>query len=149
MELRNAGDDCILDFSDIVGYAFSSMFRHDSTLGRREKRQIERVISEMIDNYINQNLIWARWRHGNNPEEDCGRFGGLIKNHPRPFEMVIEINDMIADLFATVLEIPTWHIVHLQFSGSSVEVSMSEDYRIKDWMEKFGKKYGVSPVSII
>jgi hypothetical protein len=149
VELKNAGDSCILDFSEIAGYVFGSMVRYDDTLNRNDRRRITKIIEDMINDYIDRNLIWARYNISRDLESDVKRFWPIIKPHPNPKPVMAELNDMIADLFADVLEIPTWRLVYLQFYGTSVEVELGEDFRIKDWMEKFGADFNSKPPSII
>lgn len=143
--MKNVGGICILSFTDISDIAFGELFRFNDELGRSDRRTVERIVGDMIDDFMTRNMIWTKRKADVEPRYYIDKFGDLMNNYPRKENLIIEIEDSISELIGEVLQLPTWHVVYVHVSGTSVELELGTDYRIDDWMEKFGDEYDDKP----
>jgi len=137
--------NCAIDIFDLACDVEAMLKPHV----KRPLREVLAGIFDWMESYIHNKQHWTGKRPPN-VEAWCKSIdsqyvkGGIhdkIDQH-----MTVWMNDLLIDVFPG----KTWRIVELQKIGpSSMAIQIGQDYRIMDWMEKFGPDhYTVDPLEV-
>lgn len=143
MQLKNVGEICILDYSEVYSKVLSEIREHAGKLSTDDRRYISSVIAKMIDDHFTYRMHWTKRRNEFPNEHYIDEFGKLVDNHPDVHEFIEEIREWISDLLRGVIKFPTWHVVYMRqrIALTSIELELGEDFRIIDWMERHVDEY--------
>jgi hypothetical protein len=100
--------------------------RHERVGGRRRNRRDEYYPQQPFEG----TNLRVKYKH-------------LLRNIPRPGELLDEIADRMAEMVYDHMDLPTWRIVHLTRGRNGVLVEIGEDYRVEQWMKEHGHEFGV------
>lgn len=143
MQLRNVGDRCVLDFSDIAQNAYYELKKYDPEMDHLDRRKVERIIGEMLDDHVTINMYWTKRRAEVVDSVYLRQLPAGIETHPSPYAFIDKIRTRLAILLLEAVNLPTWHNLDVRIDGVNVAIELGEDYRITDWMEKYAREYDV------
>lgn len=145
MRLKNVGDVCIVDFSEISDVLFGEISRSEEKTTTLQRRQVERVVGEMLNSYMSRSMTWAKQFSNFNEEYYARRLPRYSEKHPDIYSPLIEAYDSIADLLGEIISLPTWNVIYIRVSGTAVEMEVGEDYRITEWTKEHAAEYSTNP----
>ena len=143
VQLKNCGEICILDLNEIVQGVFMFLSKTNRDMNRDDRQVIIDTVAAIFDDLITVNMIWTKRVAGVDADRYLDRLGSLVKAHgrDRPYELIEDIQNSIENLLASVVSLPTWREINVRTRGTNVQLELGEDYRITDWMKKYGKEY--------
>lgn len=131
-----------MELGDLVDELFNELKRHDPELTWKDRRKTADVVKELFDNYITAHMFWT----GGGREVENRYFTRMIDlittKHPRPVTVIEDIYSQMDSVLEDVVHLPTWNVISVQVRGTAAHMELEEDYRITDWMNKNGHKYG-------
>lgn len=170
MTLESVTSSFVIDYSELTNEIYQTVLKNEERGNGRLQRDASDLVYDMIDDYITQQLYWARPKrpsadsydfqkyehHGVNRRVKrqhytaqtfrgtniYEKYRDLLRNVKNRSDLVERISDKMADLVLNHIELPTWRIIHLTRHRSSVLVEVGEDFRVEEWMKENGHKYG-------
>jgi hypothetical protein len=142
--LKNVGDICVTDFSDISDILFGEVVRHatdEKKINLNTRRHVERVVGEMFDDYMTKSMTWTKQFSDFNEHYYVDRLPKFNHDKCELIPAVIEAYDSIADMLGDIVSLPTWYVIHIRISGTAVEMTVGEDARIEQWTQEHGHEY--------
>lgn len=170
MTLESVTGSFVIDFSELTNEIYQTVLKYEERGSGRLQRAASDMVYDMIDDYITQQLYWARPRRPSADSKDFQsweyvgarrrprnqhynvqayrginvyeKYRDLLRNVRGRSDLVERISDKMADLVLDHVELPTWRIIHLTRHRSSVLIEVGEDYRVEEWMKEHGHEYG-------
>jgi hypothetical protein len=140
MKLTDIGEIRVIDFSEVVRWTVKNI-RRNLPDRKIDEQQVEEVIANLVDRTLTIQMNWTKIKRYEPEEVYLGQMGAT--GHPENWLFVQDVIDEVQAFLRRFLTLPTWNIVSMRISGSFAEIELCEDFRIKDWMEKHAKEYGV------
>lgn len=144
MLLKNVGDDCVIDFSEISDNFFGEATRFTKEPTSRDRRNVERVVGEMFDDYMTKSMTWTKAFHDFNESYFINRLPKCCRDHPNIRTVIIDVYDEISEMLADVMVLPTWYDVSMRVSGTAIHLSVGEDHRITQWTKEHAHEYSTN-----
>lgn len=169
MTLENVTSSFVIDFSELANEIYQTVLKNEERGNGRLQRESSDLVYDMIDDYITQQLYWARPKrpsadsydfqsyeyHGVKRQRNqhynvqvyrgtniYEKYRELLRNVRSRSDLVERVSDKMANLVLDHLELPSWRIIHLTRHRSSVLIEVGEDFRVEEWMKENGHKYG-------
>lgn len=144
MLLKNVGDDCVIDFSEISDNFFGEATRFTKEPTSRDRRNVERVVGEMFDDYMTKSMTWTKAFHDFNESYFINRLPKCCRDHPNIRTIIIDVYDEISEMLADVMVLPTWYDVSMRVSGTAIHLAVGEDHRITQWTKEHAHEYSTN-----
>lgn len=144
MLLKNVGDDCVIDFSEISDNFFGEATRFTKEPKASDRRGVERVVGEMFDDYMTKSMTWTKAFHDFNEGYFINRLPKCCRDHPNIRTIIIDVYDEISEKLADVMALPTWFDVSMRVSGTAIRLEVGEDHRITQWTKEHGHEYSTN-----
>lgn len=143
MELKQIGEVCILDMGEISRSVYMELKKVDDTLTPHARKRVDEVICRMCDDYLTLQMHWTKRRAEFEQSWYLRDIEDLVGKHPHPGQLLEEASDRIALMIADVVDLPTWHVIHMRTLNGMIHLELGQDYRILDWMKQHAKDYDV------
>lgn len=140
MKLTDIGETRILDFSEVVRWTIKNI-RRNLPNNPIDEEAIEQTIADLVDRTLTIQMKWTKILRYEPEEYYMARMGA--QNHPEGWLFVQDVIEEVLAFLQRFLTLPTWNIISMRISESFAHIELCEDFRIKDWMEKHAKEYGV------
>lgn len=144
MLLKNVGDDCVIDFSEISDNFFGEASRFTKEPKASDRRHLERVVGEMFDDYMTKSMTWTKAFHDFNESYFINRLPKCCRDHPNIRTIIIDVYDEISEMLADVMVLPTWYDVSMIVSGTAIRLEVGEDQRIVQWTKEHAHEYSTN-----
>lgn len=141
MLLKNVGDDCVIDFSEISENLFGEATRYAKNPTVNDRRNIERVVAELFEDYMSKSMTWTKRFNDFNENYFVDRLPRCCKTHPNLRNVMIDVYDEVSEMLSDVMDLPTWNEVHMRVSGTAIRMEVGDDYRITQWTEEHAHEY--------
>jgi hypothetical protein len=142
VQLKEPGDSCLIDFHDIASWLAHELKKNDIDFNRRDRVQCGEVVWAVIDNFFTEKMTWTKRRAEFSAETYLRMMPVSIDRHFSPHDLADELITRVDQWLRQFAEFPTWHYFDLHRHGEQVSITMGEDFRLEDWMRRFGKEYG-------
>lgn len=140
MKLTDIGENRVIDFSEVVRWTIKNIRRNLPDRPINEDR-IEEVIADLVDLTLTIQMNWTKIRRYQPEEVYLERMNAV--GHPDGWLFVQDVIEEILAFLRQFVTLPTWNIISMRISNSFAHIELCEDFRVKDWMEKHAKEYGV------
>jgi len=140
MKLTAIGETRVIDFSEVVRWTIKNIQRNLPDL-RVNEDAVEATVADIVDRTLTIQMKWTKVMRYEPEEDYMVRMGA--RAHPEGWLFIQDVIEETLAFLQTFLTLPTWNIVSMRISGSFAHIELCEDFRIKDWMEKHAKEYGV------
>lgn len=144
MQLKSCGEVCVLDLNEVVQRVIVVLAKNNPNMTREDRQVIVDTVGVIFDDLITVNMIWTKRVAGVDSDHYLDRLGSLIKGNRKAaggYELIEDIQNYIENLLVQVVQLPTWREINVRMRGTHVQLELGEDYRITDWMKRYGKEY--------
>lgn len=129
----------------VEGLISDVLFKLDQIAGHRApERMVEEAVYAVIDGWLANRMIWAD--PVNTVRAWCQAIRVEYADLPRDnkhVRIVSYIEHFMGDLLLDILPNRTWRMLSIRKIRGREEIiiELGEDYRISDWMNRYGSKY--------
>lgn len=135
----------VLDITDRVLMLFKDMLDYiQPPQGPSSKTEILRklyiVTKDIIDDLVTENLYWTEEGTVAVSEKYIGRFKIKSGYEGEVLDLFDSHIVVMEDILRSQYILPSWSFFDVHLKANNVIIHIHGDYRIEDWMKKYGKK---------